>query len=333
MPKIIGLNTSRDRLLGLSKAATAPVGGIPYDNFFAWATDELAKPQAPWFIDQMVMPRGLTIVAGKQKLGKSFLSVCMAIAMSTGKPIGIIKPMGRTKSLYFDMEGSAQKTAQRMQTLCVGHGIPWTQESLQFANMAKQRDFQLLADGNASVLGDTLRRDSIEVVFLDTIARSFQGEENNKKEIQKYLDTLSELRNSLGIAVVLVHHMNKESYFGKNPVFMDPDAGMRGSSAIGGAYDVAFTLGEGYIEGEHQRFMMSRGKYTSDWYANFRVQGEKGPDGEFTKSWLDFGSRQEEFTLVSPVPDSQRYGGAGGKSSLGGKGFGRKGGEPEEYPR
>jgi hypothetical protein len=292
-------------------------------DLHTWAIEELAKPEIPWFLDKIVMPKGLTLIAGKQKLGKSFLSMCMAIAMSTGEPIGLLKPVGRTKSLYFDMEGSAQFTARRIQTLCKGLGIPFTQEALQFAHIARQRDFQLLSSGNAAALVDIVQAQGIQVVFLDTIARSFQGDENSKQEIQVYLDTLSEIRNNTGIAVVLVHHMNKDSYNNKSPVMMDPDAGMRGSTAIGGAYDVAVSIASGYIEGEYTTFAMSKGKYTAPWWAPFQVGGEQDPvTEEYTKSWVEFGKKDREFAEYSSLKPDKQFGGGGGKNTLGGKGFG-----------
>lgn len=273
-----------------------------------WIERELARPEEPWLIHRMVLPGGLTIVAGKPKLGKSFLSALMAMCMSSGRTVGPIKPVGRVKSLYLDLEGSARMTAQRLRLLARGHDL--RESDLDLMTICDRRDFQVLQQGNAALLGDTIKKEGIQVVFLDTVARSFAGDENSKKEVQKYLDVLSELRNSLGVAVVLVHHLSKSAYAGRDVTTVDPGGGLRGSGAFEGAFDVIFSLNEGYVEGEHLRFMASSGKYTDEWHCAFHVTGEKDAEGEFISSKLVFGSRVDGRVEVCGVaPLGSRPGG------------------------
>lgn len=274
---------------------------LPLD---AWVDKEMARPEHPWLMKNLIMPGGLTLVAGRAKMGKSFWSILMGIAMATGRAWGPLEPVGRSPSLYLDLEGVARMTAERVTLLA--RGMHFDVKAASLLRMCEQREFQLLQKGGAARLATHIQEHGIQTVFLDTFVRSFTGDENKASDAQKFLDTASEVRASTGCAIVLVHHVNKQSFYGKDTaVMMDPDAGVRGSSAISAGYDVVVNLGDGYVEGEHSRFAISRGKYTGDWWCRYDINGEKDSDKRWTTSQVAFGDVSDELALIERGPDAQ----------------------------
>lgn len=282
--------------------------GVPADE---WIAQELAREEEPWLLHNAILPGGLTIVSGRPKAGKSFVAYLMAMALSSGKSLGPFKPTGRYTSLYVDLEGVARQTAKRLHLLSLGHSLDYAQ--LRNIRVVHGEPVELLQGEMAAALVAAVRETGAKVLFLDTFARSFTGDENAKRDVQKYLDVLYEVRTATGVAVVLVHHTNKAQFQYKDTaVFMDPDGGLRGSSAIAGAYDVIFSLQDGWVEGEHLDVMMSKGKYTAEWWCDYSLDGERqmGDDGEeeFTRSWLDFGRRRNELGLFERAPSGEQPG-------------------------
>ncbi len=279
--------------------------GLPSLPIAEWIERELSRPEEPWLLKNLVMPGGLTIVGGREKLGKSFHSMLMCIAMSSGRRFGPFDPVGRSSALYLDLEGVARQTAQRVQLLAHGHGF--TLEELALLRMADTRQFQLLENGGAANLVNAIREYGIQAVVMDTFARAFAGDENSKKDTQKFLDVASEIRATTGCAVIMPHHVNKASFGYKDvAVMMDPSAGLRGTSAIAAAYDVVVSCQDGWVEGEFQRFMVSRGKYTEDWWCSYAIKGEKDAEDNWTKSWLEFGSHRKELALIERGPSESQ---------------------------
>lgn len=279
--------------------------GLPSLPIAEWVERELSRPEEPWLLKHLIMPGGITIVGGREKLGKSFHSMMMCIAMATGKSFGPFQPVGRSPALYLDLEGVARETANRVRLLSLGHGFGL--DDLSLLRMADVRQFQLLGPGAAANLVSAVREYGIQTVVLDTFARSFDGDENSKKDAQHWLDVASEVRAVTGCAMILPHHVNKASFGFKDvAVMMDPSAGLRGSSAIAAAYDVVISCQDGWVEGEFQRFMVSRGKYTADWWCKYEICGTKDQNDDWLTSWLEFGPRRKELALIERGPSSQQ---------------------------
>lgn len=276
-----------------------------------WCDRELADPGPPWLLTGMVMPKGLTIVGGREKVGKSFQAQTMAMAMSSGRKIGLFDPVGRSSSLFIDLEGSARMTAERIQFLMKGYDLARADLAHMFT--ADTRQFALLEDRGAAKLCGAVKEHGIQTVILDTFAASFNGDENGKKDVQKYLNALSVLRQETQCATVLVHHVNKASFsYREAAVRMDPSSGLRGNSAIAAGYDVVLSCQDGVVDGEFKTFMVSGGKHTAVWWAPYKICGEQNEAEEWTKSWVQFGQKHKELAYIerglpSTQPEFGRY--------------------------
>jgi hypothetical protein len=290
--------------------ATMPLGD--------WIGVELAKPATRYLLQDLIMPQGLTVIAGRPKLGKSFLALGSLIAMSANHAVGLLQPEGASASLYLDLEGVARETAARAEGMRLQLGL--TRTALNLVHMYCPRKAELLAPGYHAELVDLVRQTGAATVVLDTFATSFTGDENAKKDVQKYLNILKDIRDTTGCAAVLVHHVNKAAFgYKQTAVMMDPDAGLRGSSALQGAYDVIVSLQDGWVEGAYRKVMIVRGKYCGDWWAEFGIEaGASVQVGETSirRFGLNFSKRRDEYALFETGPSADPANSATGVKSI-----------------
>lgn len=279
-----------------------PFIGTPAD---VWLEEQRQLPEQEWLLHEAIAPGALTVVGGRPKAGKSFIAYLMAMALSSGRALGPFKPTGRYPCLYLDLEGVPKKTAQRISLLCKGHKVP--ESALNNLFMVHGAVPQMLEPGTPERLIGVIKAAHLRVVFLDTFAVNFGGDENSKQNVQAYMDALKRIRLDTGVAIVLVHHVNKAFIAPKDvQTAMDADGGLRGSSAIAGAYDVIFSLQDGWVEGRFFDVMMTRGKYTSEAWMPFELVGEKDEQGEFTSSEVTFGKVREGLGFWSRPPEGRQ---------------------------
>jgi hypothetical protein len=71
----------------------------------------------------------------------------------------------------------------------------------------------------------------IQLVIVDTVARSMLGDENSSQEMGKFIDGVDTIKRQFGCAALGVHHSGK-----------DVERGARGSSALKGAVDTEISI-------------------------------------------------------------------------------------------
>jgi hypothetical protein len=184
--------------------------GIPLDAF--WEQRDQIGSQS-WIVDNL-LPVGFSILAGREKTGKSILtfgSIAIPVALGTKALQEFTTNKGVV--LYFALEESAQTIRDRLEQM-FGDGEPeWTPPS----------DFRLyLSDGlqtwSENSINDLERiiQDSghIRLVVIDTLGLiapsrnkgDYSDPYNHEYKVGSQLQTLA-LR--YGIAIVAIHHTTK----------------------------------------------------------------------------------------------------------------------------
>jgi RecA-family ATPase len=80
-------------------------------------------PEAQWAVPGMI-PEGVTLLAGKPKLGKSWGSLGIGVAVATGgKPLGKVR-VERGEVLYLALEDNLRRLQRRLQKLLAGDAPP-----------------------------------------------------------------------------------------------------------------------------------------------------------------------------------------------------------------
>lgn len=198
--------------------------------------DMLARPPKAWLIDGWLGLGDIGMLFGAPGTGKTFVALDLALDAVTGQAAG----------------GGAFALSRRLSVAyCTGEGGGGLADRLRAAVRARRLDGdgltgltlwtaqpQLFGDGPSGaaswVAAAQAAGDAPDIVILDTLHGATAGaDENSARDMGQVLGSVRYIRDTLGCAVLLVHHANKQG-------------GYRGSSALHGAVDLmARTDGDG----------------------------------------------------------------------------------------
>jgi hypothetical protein len=183
-------------------------------------------PPLRWLVDGLIPDEGLTFLGGKKKLGKSWLCLQVAQAISRGLPcLGRATVQGPV--IYVCLEDGRRRLKQRLLKQSAPHGLPITYYT---------RFPPLDGDGMGELV-TLLDRDRPRMLILDTLAAAKTGktEENAAGPMADLANGLRAVSQHFALGTVVVAHHGKL-------VGGDPGDDLRGSSALGGAGDVNLGL-------------------------------------------------------------------------------------------
>lgn len=194
---------------------------------------EYAEP--PAIVSGGILPRqALAILGGPPKVGKSSLSLNLALRRALGLP-WLGSPTAAGRVLVLQAEIPERELQARLRLMCqdLGGELPERRLFLATYRGLKLDQMEGLKAGRRLV--EEVRAD---LLILDPLARFYSGDENSAREVGRLIGGLDELIQGLGVAVLLVHHTAK-------PSATDPREGglrLRGSSALFGAADTVMVL-------------------------------------------------------------------------------------------
>ena len=166
----------------------------------AGALLDMELPAGGYLIDGL-LGRGLTILAGASKIGKSWLVLYLADCLSRGKPVWGLKTEP-CEVLYVSLEDTRQRIRQRLSE--VSGGEPG---GLYIATEA-----QLLGQGFEEQLAVFLTgHPKVRLVIIDTLQRIRQvrAEQYSYAGDYETMSALKALADEFGAAILLVHHTRK----------------------------------------------------------------------------------------------------------------------------
>lgn len=192
-------------------------------------------PEVAFVLDGL-LPVGLSALVAKPKAGKSWLVLDLLLAQAAGGEF-LGQEFEESDVLYLALEDNGRRLQQRMQQILPAGGFP---ERLQITNQAP-----MLGEG----LEDAIRvwagsRLNPRLVVIDTMAKVFKqvgASRNEYIHTTQELGRLQRLAFDLDIAVLLVHHVNKETINLDDPNF-DPFNLVLGSTAIVGVMDAVLVI-------------------------------------------------------------------------------------------
>jgi AAA domain len=187
---------------------------------------------APTFLFDGLLANGLTILAGRPKSGKSWLTLQMAIDVALGRPFLGRYAIGRpARVLYCGLEESASRTHNRLRILLIE-----SDQNLQ--NIQFRYALKPLAEGGAKELDSILAEGNYGLVVIDTFLRLVKaggGSRDVMRSEYAEVTLLQELAQRHKLAIVLVHHTRK----------MAAESGLdsvAGTTGITAACDAVWTL-------------------------------------------------------------------------------------------
>jgi hypothetical protein len=222
----------RDFVLAAGAVISTDVHSPMQPPRFSTAQDLSAKQFEPvrWIVPGIVA-EGVTLLAGKPKLGKSWLCLDIALAVATGSEVlgGVACDQGDV--LYLALEDNERRLQQRLRKLQPDGAWP---DKLCYATECPTLD-----RGGAEHIQQWVQQvQRPRLVIVDVMAR-LTGPRDKKETLYeqdyKSIQALSKLASSTGLAVVLVHHTRKTTG-------IDRLDSVSGSTGLTGAMDTVMVL-------------------------------------------------------------------------------------------
>jgi hypothetical protein len=191
-------------------------------------------PAPAWLIEGLFEVNSLVMVAGPPGNFKSFLAIDWVLSMAVGRKWHT-RPTCPSKVLYCLGEGKSN-LIKRIQAWAHYYNLNEIERRALVSNFRVTFDVPQLASKSSvdNMLAGLAAEDfAPNVIVMDTFARSFVGlDENSQQDTGLWIESADRLRQ-LGYTVIFLHHTAKNTEFGLK---------YRGSTAIMGAMDSAFTL-------------------------------------------------------------------------------------------
>ena len=186
----------------------------------------IQKPRR--LFDCFVVEGEVTVLFAPTNVGKSVLALQIADAISQGKSeYGFESELTRGESVaYVDLENTDCQFAGRYS----GHQFSDNLKILEVPTGVEYTTEQLL-----TYLKNFISAEKSKVIVFDNI--SFMGNLQSANEAMAIIKALRELRDELGITILVVAHTNKKD---NKPMTIND---LAGSAKVGNLIDAAFALG------------------------------------------------------------------------------------------
>lgn len=232
--------------VGPRPAMLAGTAHMPERRFKLLGSEQLsALPPMTWRVHGVLPEHGLACVYGASASGKSFLSIDLAAAITTGcdwfgyrvKPAPVV---------YVCLEGEGGfKLRVQAWERTNGQTLPRAlRVMLETFKLTDPRDVQEFAEA-------VLHVGSGAVVIIDTLNRAApSADENSSRDMGEILEAAKALQRATNGLVVLVHHSGK-----------DATKGLRGHSSLFAALDAAIEVTR---DGDRREWRVAKAKDGKD---------------------------------------------------------------------
>ena len=161
-------------------------------------------PDPKWMVPSII-PEGLSILSGKPKIGKSILSVNLAVAVAMGgKALGKIQ-VEKSSVLYLALEDSPRRLKKRFRKVLMNSKPP--------ENLFVSTTFKSIKDGGLDQLDIWLKQHKdVGFVIIDTLAIIKSRNNGHRDPYLADYDEIVKIKkiaDSHNIGILLIHHNRK----------------------------------------------------------------------------------------------------------------------------
>ena len=205
-------------------------------------------PPVQWAIPD-ILPEGLTLLAGKPKLGKSWLALAMALAVASGGVALGTYPVTQGEVLYLALEDNERRLQSRAQQLLASmSSVP---NSISF-----ELRWPRLDQGGLLHLEEYLQtHPDVRLVVIDTWARvSPKAQHRQRSQYEDEYAALTPLKylaDTYRVSILAIHHLRKM----RGDDVLDE---ITGSIGLTGAVDGALILKR--ERGQHEASLFVTGR-------------------------------------------------------------------------
>jgi replicative DNA helicase len=213
----------------LAQVAAAPARKSQPAPKVCWTTAELLAadfPEPQWAVPGLV-PVGLSILAGRPKVGKSWLALQIAQAVGSGGMV-LDQQIKAGKVLFLALEDSPRRLKQRL----------LKQQAPSGAAITFYTAWRRFDAGGLAKLRTAIEKNAFTLVIVDTLGRALgRADQSDWTDMTEIVGELQGFAINRDMAVLAVDHQRKPAGFAEDPV--DDIIGSTAKSAV---TDVALGL-------------------------------------------------------------------------------------------
>ena len=233
-----------------------PKGAAPHFNLAELTAARLfngSPPQQQWLVEEIFPLGKVCVLASAPGIGKSFLALELARAVSTSNVANTAfcfgaKVQAQGRAVYISAEDDLSELHRRLFSLCDGL-MP---DKLHVLSLPDVGHFGIITQDRQTKnfittalwrsLSDEIRAlDEVKLVVLDTLQALTTGDTNTAEAVQPLMNEAAALGAATGATVLLIHHVGKGSTRDIKSA-LDAAEAVRGSGAIVGSARAVYTL-------------------------------------------------------------------------------------------
>ena len=219
-----------NQMLKAAETGVAPVS-LPLPAMMSARDLQVMEfPPVTWIVPDLI-PEGVTLFAGKPKLGKSWLALQLGLGIATGGEV-LGRPVEQGSVLYAALEDNPRRLKKRLKRI--------TPDSAEWPDrFLFSTEWPRLDAGGLSRFTDWIRQTpDARLLIVDTLATvrpATGGKDSQYQSDYAAIRGLHGLASKTGVGILVVHHVRKMDAD-------DPFDTVSGSTGLTGAADSTLVL-------------------------------------------------------------------------------------------
>ncbi len=191
-------------------------------------------PEPAWVIPGL-LPAGLTLLAGRQKIGKSWLALQLCRAVTYHLPVWE-RPAPAGSFLYLALEDTPRRLQGRMQKQIWGESAELKNSGFILRDQF-EKQIGFLDEEGSGILAEQIERQRPRLVVIDTLGRAVRGDVNDYEVMTTALSPIQNIALQKNCAILIIDH-HRKLFGGDIDVVVD----ILGSSAKAAVADTIWGL-------------------------------------------------------------------------------------------
>jgi hypothetical protein len=218
------LATQAKTLIESITSKVQPTAKAGMGSITATAILTAVYPDPVWAIPD-ILPVGLCLLAGRPKVGKSWLALQIAQAVATGGRVFGYK-VQQGSVIYLALEDTGRRLQDRMRK----QGWPDT-EAAHFVSQEHTFGVGYLTNGGIERLANEMIATKPRLVVIDTVSRAFLGDQNDLGAMVRALDPIQRVAMQCNATVMPIDHFKKLTV-GAEPDVISDILGSTGKTGV-----------------------------------------------------------------------------------------------------